>query len=164
MISPLGQEFALHRGLGDYLLSAPRDSLIIANKEGIISLPRKKNKESQYFNLNSFPRLSRHSASGALCRHHHSATFPIFFFVNRRCSSTSEEIVIQQPLVVMTPIWISQHPDKQRKQLRNFIHLLLYGGVFWDLFVFSTSMGYGTWGRCFEENGNLWKNSALTIS
>ena len=29
--------------------------------------------------LSFLPRLSRHSASGALCRHHHSTTFPIFF-------------------------------------------------------------------------------------
>ena len=79
MIFPLGQELALHRGLKDYLLFAPRDSLISANKEGIISLPGKKNRKSQYFNLNFFPRLSRHSASGALCRNRYSTTFPIKF-------------------------------------------------------------------------------------
>ena len=52
MIFLLGQE--LHRGLGDYLLFAPRYSPISANKEGIISesLPGK-NRKCQYSNLNS---------------------------------------------------------------------------------------------------------------
>ena len=35
MIFPSGQESALHLGLRDYLLFAPRNSLISANKEGI---------------------------------------------------------------------------------------------------------------------------------
>ena len=50
----LGQEHALHSGLGSYLLFAVRDSLISANKEEImiISLLGKKNRKSQYFNLN----------------------------------------------------------------------------------------------------------------
>ena len=29
--------------------------------------------------LSFLPRLSRHSASGALCRHHHSTTFLVLF-------------------------------------------------------------------------------------
>ena len=78
----LGQELALHRG-GDYLLFATRDSLISVNKEEImiISLPGKKNRKSQYFNLNMYlySRLSRHLASRALCLLHHSITFSIFY-------------------------------------------------------------------------------------
>ena len=53
--------------------------------------------------------ISRHSAPGALCRHHDSTTF-LSSVVERRYSSTSEKKVIQQPLVVITSIWISQHP------------------------------------------------------
>ena len=53
MISLSGQELALsHLGLRDYLLFAPRNSLIGANKEGIISLPGKKNRKLRYPNLN----------------------------------------------------------------------------------------------------------------
>ena len=90
----VSQELALHRGLGHYLLFAARDSLISANQEEImiISLLGKKNRKSQYFNLNLYL-ISRHSASGALCLHHHSTTFPIFFhgrqkmLVNKRRNS-----------------------------------------------------------------------------
>ena len=49
MIFLLGQELALHRGLGDYLLFTPQDSLISASKDGIISLPAKKKRKCQYF-------------------------------------------------------------------------------------------------------------------
>ena len=53
MIFASGQELALsHLGLKDYILFAPRNSLISANKEGIISLPGKKNRKCRYFNLN----------------------------------------------------------------------------------------------------------------
>ena len=65
--------------------------------------------------------------------------FHPFSVVDKRCSSTTEEILIQQSLVIMlTWISISQHPDRRRKQLRNFVH----GGTFWDLFVSSRSMGH----------------------
>ena len=79
-----GQELALnYLGLKDYLLFAPRDSLIGANKEGIISLPgKKKNRKCRYSNLIKLvllSRLSRHPASGVVCRYHYSTTFPIFF-------------------------------------------------------------------------------------
>ena len=77
------QQFALsHLGLRDYLLFAPRTSLISANKEGIISLPGKLNEEyTDTVQLELFPlsRLSHHTASGIVCRHDYSTTFPIFF-------------------------------------------------------------------------------------
>ena len=58
--------------------------------------------------------------------------FPSFFhgrqnmLINKRRSSD------------LTPIWISLHPDRERKLRngRNFVHLLLYGRAFWVLFVF----------------------------
>ena len=52
----LGQleELALHGGLGDYLLFAPRDSLISANREGFISLPGEEEQELPIFLILSF--------------------------------------------------------------------------------------------------------------
>ena len=93
MIFLLDQELALHRGLGNYLLFAPRDSLIASNR--IISLPSKKNRKANISNpqVIFFTRLSRYPASGALCRHHHYITFSIFFrrrqkmLINKRRNS-----------------------------------------------------------------------------
>ena len=75
--------------------------------------------------------------------------------------------MIQQPLAVITPIGISQHPDRQRKKLRNFVHLLLYGGAFWISSFFQDRWDMGTWGRCFEEKGKriqLWRFEMILIN
>ena len=75
--------------------------------------------------------------------------------------------MIQQPLAVITPIWISQHPDRQRELLRNFVHLLLYGGAFWICSFFQDRWDMGNWGRCFEEKGKriqLWRYEMILIN
>src|ERR1700679_2560178 len=78
MISPSGQELALsHLGLRDYLLFAPRNSLIGANKEGIISLSGKKNRKCRYskLKLSSFQAISPSSFWGCLLAPHSPSFF-----------------------------------------------------------------------------------------
>ena len=84
-----------------------------------------------------FTRLFSQSSFDAIIQ----PPFPSFFRCEKIYSSTSEEMVIQQSLVIVLT-WISQHPDRHRKPIWNFVHLLLYGGAYWDLFIFSRSIGY----------------------
>ena len=158
---PLGQELAIHRGLGDFLLFAPRDSLITgsANREGIISLRGKK--KPVIYIIYIFTRLTISLSSFWV-----SLSAPSFYqlshlFFRRRSSTwTSEEI--QQPLVVVLPIWIS-HPERQ-KTVTELCSYASYGGVFWNLFVFQDRWDMGTWGRSFEENGETQlRRSLLTF-
>ena len=108
---------------------AVRDSLISANKEEImiISLLGKKNRKSQYFNLNLnlyLQVISPFGFQGFLSAPSFYYLSHLFSIVDRRYSSTGEEILIH-PLEI-TPIWKSQHPDRQRKQLRNFFSICYY--------------------------------------
>ena len=165
MIFLLGQELALHRGLGNYLLFAPRDSLISSNK-GLSPFQVRRTEKPIFLILTFFHyyAISLSSFWGSLTAPSLYHLFYPFSIVDRKYSSISGEILIQQPLTVITPIWISQHPDRQREQLRNFVHLLLYAVAFWICSFFQDRWDMGTWGRCFEEKGKriqLWRYDTI---
>ena len=138
LIFILGQDLALHRGLGgDYLLCTPRVSLISGNKEGIIFLPGK-NLKCQYLILTCFffSRLSRYLASGALCRRHHSTPF---FRLRQKMLINKRD-----PAAAGDNVDLDITTLRQRERL----HLLLYGGAFGTCLFFWTLM---EWRWCFEE-------------
>lgn len=89
---PLGQQLALsYFGLRDYLLFAPRTSLISANKEGIISLPGEKNQKYWSCKLNSS--LSQVTSPftfwGCLLARLFYHLHHLFSVGDRRCSSAN---------------------------------------------------------------------------
>ena len=134
----LGQELALYRGLGNYLLFAPRDSVISSNKI-LFPFEVRRTEKPIFLILKLFFLLGYLAIQllGLSVGTIIISPFPSFFsIVDRKCSSISEEIVIQQPLAVITPIWISQHPDRQKKATELCSFAIIWWS-FLNLFVFS---------------------------
>ena len=134
----LGQELALYRGLGNYLLFAPRDSVISSNK--ILFPFEVRRTEKPIFlilKLFFFTRLSRYPASGALCRHHHYITFSILFpsstkmLINKRRNS--------DPAAAggNNANWDITAPRQTEKKATELCSFAIIWWSFLNLFVFS---------------------------
>ena len=143
MIFLLGQE--LHRGLGDYLLFAPRYSPISANKERIISesLPGK-NRKCQYSNLNSqlfFPGYLVIRLLGLSLGTIILPPFPSFFphqqkmLISKRRNSDPAVAGNSVDLEITAP----RQTEKTATELCSFA--IIWWG-FWNLLVYSRLMGY----------------------
>ena len=90
-----------------------------------------------------FSRLSRHPSPGTLSRQHHSSTVPMF--IRRREGLLINKINERRnidPAAGNANLETTAH-RQTKKTASEICSLLLYGGAFWDLFVFSMSMGHG---------------------
>ena len=117
---------ALHLGLRDYILFAPRNSLIGSNKEGIMEeseMPRK----SRYFNFNlSFFSGSPSSSVGTIIL----PPSPFFFRCRRKMLVNKDRRRRNSDPaagIVHFKLDIGAAPRQTGKRLQNFVHFLLYG-------------------------------------
>ena len=152
MIFPSGQEFALHLGLRDYILFAPRNSLIRANKEGIVSLPGKKDRKRRCFNLNfGFFFL------GYLAIHLLGLSvgtiillpFPSFFRRRRQKTLINKGRNIDTTANLDTTA--HRQTEKTATELCSFA--IIWFELFGTSSFFQCRWDVGNRGRCFEENG-----------